>query len=341
MTRASRRDETRAARWGRRALTIPGYLLAAAVALATLPIAVPLALLFDAARGNRWSGTRSLLALAHYLVGEALGLAASGIVWLATRVAPARAAAWNFRLQCWWARWLFGGTRRLYGLRLRVAGESALAPGPLLLLVRHASIVDTLLPAVLVSARTGLRLRYVMKRELLWDPCLDVVGQRLPNAFVRRGRSGSEVEIGRVRELVAELGSGDGVMLFPEGTRFTPRKRQQLLARLAATAEPKYVERARALQHLLPPRLGGVLALLEEAPDADVVICAHTGLETLRTLGDLWSGALVGRAIDVEFWRVPAAAIPRERAARVEWLFDQWARVDAWLEARSAPGAAS
>jgi 1-acyl-sn-glycerol-3-phosphate acyltransferase len=341
VTRLARNDESAQMRWLRRAITIPGYTIAAALAVATLPISVPLALLHDAVRRNRWSGARSLLALTHYLVGEALGIAASGILWLAARIAPSRATGWNFRLQCWWASWLYGGTRLLYGLQMRVRGEAVLRDGPLLLLMRHASVVDTLLPAVLVSSRTGLQLRYVMKRELLWDPCLDIVGQRLPNAFVRRGQGGSEAEIARVRELARNLGPREGVMLFPEGTRFTPRKREQMLARLAASAEPELAERSRALQHVLPPRLGGVLALLEEAPGVDVAICVHTGFESLRTLNDLWNGKLVGRAIDVEFWRVPAAAIPAERDARVAWLFDQWERVDAWLEAHAAGAAAA
>jgi hypothetical protein len=91
---------------------------------------------------------------------------------------------------------------------------------------------------------------------------------------------------------------------------------------------------------VLPPRLGGVLALLENPPAADVVFGAHTGLEGLRTLGDLWSGALVGRVIELELWRVPAASIPPERAQRIDWLYDQWQRVDEWIEARAAGVAA-
>ncbi len=339
MTQRARNDETAFARWARRAITIPGYAIAAALTIATLPLSVPLALAYDALRSNRWSGVRSLLALTHYLGGELLGMLASGGLWLAALVAPSRAAAWNFRLQCWWASWLFHGTRLLYGLRMRVRGEDAVRDGPLLLLMRHASVIDTLLPAVLVSSRTGLHLRTVMKRELLWDPCLDLVGQRLRNAFVRRGQGGSEAEIERVRELARDIGPREGVLLFPEGTRFTPSKRQQVMARLAESAKPKLLERARALQHVLPPRLGGVLALLEEAPGVDVVFCVHTGFECLRTLNDLWNGELVGRTIDVEFWRVRAEMIPFERAARIDWIFDQWARVDAWLEAHAAGAA--
>lgn len=341
MSRIAQADESALARIGRRAFTIPLYFALGALALALLPALVPLLAVHDAVRRNRWSGVRSALALTHYLVGEALGLLAAGVLLPAGWLFPERALDWNFRLQCWWASWLFGGACRIFGLRVSVRGLDAVERGPVLLFLRHASVIDTLLPAAIVSSRTGLRLRYVMKRELLWDPCLDVVGQRLRNAFVRRGRGGAEAEIARVRELAVDLGPHDGVLLYPEGTRFTPQRRRQVLDRLAASAEPKHVERALAMQHVLPPRFGGVLALLETAPDVDVAIGVHTGLESLRTLAELWSGALVGRSVELELWRVPAAEIPAERAARIDWLYDQWQRVDAWLETRAHSEGAS
>lgn len=328
-------DETRLARIARRAVTVPLYLVLGPALLLSLPFLLPLLTLHDLVRRNRWSGVRSALAFTHYALGETLGLVASGALWLIARVAPQRAAEWNFQLQCWWARWLFGGARRIFGLRVTLRGLDLVATGPVLVWMRHASVIDTLLPAALLSSRTGIRLRYVLKRELLWDPCLDIVGQRLPNAFVRRGQGGSEAEIDRVRALARDLGPHDGVLVFPEGTRYTPKRRQQVIDRLAKSADPKLVERARALQHVLPPRLGGPLALLETAPDADVVVCTHTGFEGLRTLGDLWSGALVGRRVEIELWRSPASEIPRERDGRIEWIQTQWERVDAWLEARA------
>jgi 1-acyl-sn-glycerol-3-phosphate acyltransferase len=334
MSRRAATDETALARIARRLVTIPLYVALAALAVALAPLWLPALALHDALRSNRWSGVRSALALTHYLIGEALGLAVSALLVPLAWVAPERAAEANFRLQCWWARWLFGGAARIFELAIEARNIELLRAGPALVLMRHASVIDTLLPAAIVSSRTGLRLRYVMKRELLWDPCLDVVGQRLPNAFVRRGRGGAEEEIARVRELARDLGPRDGVLLYPEGTRFTPARREQALARLAATSDPKLVERAHALRHVLPPRLGGALALLESAPGADVVIGAHTGLESLRTLNQLWSGALVGQRIELEFWRIAAADVPRAREERIEWIYDQWQRVDAWLAAR-------
>lgn len=338
MRHALSTPESFAARWSRRALTIPAYLVLALASLALLPLLLPLSLAVDLARRAPLPLARTALVLPWYFVLEALGLLAALALWLARPLlGPARFTRANFRLQCLWTGALFAGACRLFGLRVEVTGQEALGPGAILLFLRHASVADTLLPAVLVSGRTGRRLRYVMKRELLWDPCLDVVGQRLPNAFVRRG-TGDAAETDLVRALAEDLQADEGVMLYPEGTRWTPARRRAVLDRLARSSDPGLLARAQQLHWLLPPRLGGVLTLLDAAPAADVVIGVHTGFEEVRSLTDLWNGALVGRRIQVRFERVAAAAIPAARAARVEWLYDQWSRLDAWLESHAASG---
>jgi hypothetical protein len=119
------------------------------------------------------------------------------------------------------------------------------------------------------------------------------------------------------------------VLIYPEGTRFTAAKRARALERLAAR-QPQRLPAARAMTHVLPPHLGGPLALLEGGSRADVLFVAHTGLEGAATLGDIWAGALVGRTVRVRLWRVARAAIPAGRAERTAWLDREWARVDAW-----------
>jgi hypothetical protein len=42
------------------------------------------------------------------------------------------------------------------------------------------------------------------------------------------------------------------------------------------------------MRHVLAPRPGGLLAALDTAPDADVGWVAHTGLERLVTVADVW-----------------------------------------------------
>jgi 1-acyl-sn-glycerol-3-phosphate acyltransferase len=119
--------------------------------------------------------------------------------------------------------------------------------------MRHVSTADTLLPVLLFSRRHGVRLRYVMKRELLWDPCLDVVGQRVPSAFVRRDSGQPEREVALVVELGRGLGPRSGVLVYPEGTRFTAEKRLRALERIAASNQSYLLERAGALEQVLPP----------------------------------------------------------------------------------------
>ena len=82
-----------------------------------------------------------------------------------------------------------------------------------------------------------------------------------------------------------------------------------------------------------------MLALLQGAPEADVVFLAHTGLEEARTLADLWNGKLIGRVVRATSWRVPREQVPTGVRARIAWLYDEWAKVDAWVAAEQARGA--
>jgi 1-acyl-sn-glycerol-3-phosphate acyltransferase len=323
-------------RWRRRTLTFGGYLLAWVLLAASFPALLAVAFLRDLVSDRRWPAVRMLVMALLYLTCELLGLAASGLLWIARVARPHRERwlAWHYRLQQAWAGTLFATARLLFGVRLEVEGDDAAPPGPLLVFMRHASIADTLLPAVTLAGPRGWRLRYVLKRELLWDPCLDVVGQRLPNVFVRRDGADSGREVRAVTALAAGLGVRDGVLVYPEGTRFTAAKRARRLAELAARGDGERLARAERLRHVLPPRTGGPLALLAAAPAADVLVVAHTGFEDVTTFADTMRGTLVGRVVRVRWWRHAAASVPREAAGAIEWLDRVWAEVDAWIDAR-------
>ena len=331
------------ARFARRLITIPAYFAICLLAIVTAPLWIPLAALADARRKQTKAALRCLVFFTFYLHCEVAGIVASTVIWLIslppTSRRRERALARQFALETWWATTVFEGAARIFGFRLETQGAQALAATPLLLLLRHASIADTLLPAVLVQAPHGTRLRYVVKRELLWDPCLDLVGNRTPNFFVRRGSPDSAREILGVARLASDLGPGEGVVIFPEGTRFTPEKSARVRERLREDGDRELLAFAESLRHVLPPRVGGSLALLDSG--ADVVFGAHTGFEAAGSFWDLWGGSLVGRVIRARFWRVPAAEIPAEHSARIRWLFEHWARIDAWVGAELARGPAT
>ena len=333
-------DETRTETILRRLRTIPPLVLGLVLVTALLPVLLIVGLVIDAVRrvafGVPPTATRLALFLWVYLAAEVGGLAALGALWLASL--GGRRRAWmleqTWRFQQLWAGVLVGAVRVLFRRRLEVAGDDAVAPGPVIVLVRHASIVDNLLPANLLARPHRIRLRYVLKRELLADPCLDVAGRRLPNYFVRRG-TGEAQEVERVRTLAHGLGTEEGVLIYPEGTRFTRERRARAIARIAER-DSRLAARAERLRHLLPPRLGGVGALLDGAPDADVVVIAHHGFDGLRLISDIWRGGLVGLVVRVRMTRVPRSAVPEEDAARADWLYDLWQDVDDWLEERFA-----
>lgn len=312
----------------RRLVTIPAVIAGFVLSTLLLPVLVVVALAADLLTGRVRLPISRLVAFGWwYLLSETVGLAFLATSWLLTLGRPSARSRQTYRIQSAWAAALGGALRVVFGVRFEFEAEqAALGEGPYVVMMRHASIVDTLLPASLIAGPYGTRLRYVLKAELLADPCLDVAGNRLPNVFVRRGRAGADIPA--VSALAEDLGSDEAVLLYPEGTRFTAAK----LARFRASPNPRLSGVAATLTHTLPPRPGGAVGLIRAGHD--VVFLAHRGLEGLAGIKDLTSGALIGTKVRAEAWRVAAADIDLERVEA--WLVEQWQRVDRWVAAEAA-----
>lgn len=259
---------------------------------------------------------------------ECAGIYSLGFVGLFTLGRPGLRRGLTFSVQRLYTAGLFHGARVLLSLKFQVEGDGLVDRGPLLVLMRHASIVDTVLPGVFLGAKHGLRLRYVLKRELQWGPCLDIAGHWLPNHFVSREGADPAKEIAAVAALKEGLQPGEGVIIYPEGTRFSPAKRERALGRL----EPGLRARAERLRHLMPLRPGGALALLSAPPACDVLLVAHHGLAGFSSLRDIAAGKLIGQTVRLKYFRIPAAEVPVGRDAQVGFLYDAWQRIDDWLE---------
>lgn len=323
------------ARLLRRLVTIPTINLALLIYLALAPATLAIVLLVDLAVRRRFVALRLWAFIGAYLLINLLAQLLLGAVWLASGFGHNRAGLvrWAYAVQSIWVLLLFRAATRIWALRWTVAGCECIAPSPVVVLIRHASLLDTLIPSVFVTLTEGIPLRFVLKRELLFEPCLDIAGHWLPNHFVDREPSDSQRELDAIEALAAGLTPGEGLLIYPEGTRFTAGKRARVLARVAARS-PALHARASALKHTLLPRAGGSLALLRGAPQADVLVCAHEGLGGFATLTDMTSGALIGRAIHVQFWRFPAASLPTSEEARAAWIYDRWAELDRWVASR-------
>ena len=68
-----------------------------------------------------------------------------------------------------------------------------------------------------------------------------------------------------------------------------------------------------------------------------MIFVAHTGLDKLVSVRDVWHSLLTDVTVRARWWRVPADAVPRaaDREIQVAWLYDWWERLDAWIKEES------
>jgi 1-acyl-sn-glycerol-3-phosphate acyltransferase len=309
----------------RRLVSVPVMAVLGIAFVVLLPIWLPVTLAVDLVTAPRRLPRTRLMAFGLWWAWlEIAGIAVCLWLFLTGR---GRRPEPHYALQRWWANGLVVGLRATCRLHLEPRNVDVLVPGPVVVLPRHASLADALLSAWFVT-QVGLQPRYVLKRELLVDPCLDIVGNRLPNHFLDRTARDSVPELEALRSLAEGVtGPSDAAVIFPEGTRANPEKRAQSLARLAER-DPERAAKLRGLRHLNPPRPAGTLFVLEGAATADVVFVAHAGFEGLDTFGGILRAIPGAAPVLIDCERIPRVDVPAGADARSAWLDEQWLRLD-------------
>ena len=287
------------------------------------PLLVLLSLLLSVLPQFR-SLPRALFFALGFLFFECVGVARLAWIWLRYRNSP-EYLDHNQAVQYWWAGGLLRLGERAYNLRFSVSGEDAIAGPTALVVVRHTSIGDTVLPMLYFAEQRQEGMRYILKQELSAMPCLDIAGHRLPNLFVDRSGTDTERELEAIRLLTRHAGERESVLVYPEGTRFTKAKHTRL-----KDAKPELREQLARWPDLLPPRLGGVCTMLAENTTKDVVFLAHTGFEGSASLADLINGGWTGQHVKLHFWRVPFKDIPADHQS---FIFENWDIMQSQVEA--------
>lgn len=245
----------------------------------------------------------------------------------------------HYDVMQWYLRNLFRESVRVLRLTIRTEGPTPDAfPGdPLIVLSRHAGPGDsfTIVHALMETYRREPRI--VLKNTLMWEPTIGILMHRLPNRFVQpHPKPGQDLRT-QIGELARHLDSDDVLLIFPEGGNFTAARRTRAISRLRGLGLDQMAARAEAWTHVLAPRPGGVVAALTNAPEADVLLCAHTGLEHLTTIADIWHDLPMDKELVLRWWRVPRAQIPAGADGIADWLYAEWARIDAWIAAHPGP----
>jgi len=306
--------------------------------LGTLPVLVLVAALLSPLVPGRWRVLRVGWMVVLHLVLETAVLIALLVLWVASgfglAIRSPRFERAHYDIVQTYLEVMFAEAQRVLHVEVAVSGPepSSMSGRPLLVFSRHAGPGDSFLLVHALVSWYDREPRVLLKDTLQWDPAIDVLLNRLPNRFIRPGDGTTPV-----RELTSGLDDDDALVIFPEGGNFTARRRARSIARLREKGLLAEAEQAEQLRHVLAPRPGGVVTALANAADADVIWVAHSGLDHLVSVADVWRALPMDSVVRMRWWQVPAADVPQGEVAQVEWLHDWWARIDDWIGRQQGP----
>ena len=323
-------------RLARRLILAPFAFIGAVVGIVLSPMLVVAAASLDAFRKRpRLPNVRLGLLLLGAFVIEVIGMIVSFGLWILMGFGFLGSARWRWhlhrRFMGWYTRAMLALVVRIIGSRVIWNDHADLSAGPVVLIARHTSFFDALIPATLLSNRNQLLAHHVVTHGLRYSPCIDIVGHRFPNRFIKRTPGDGSSELVHIERVGTVLDERSGAIIFPEGTFRSPERFERVVRRIRRR-QPELADRAeREMRHVLPPRANGTYALLQGAPDADLVVCTNTGFELFGSIKQIVGKPYTNDPIVIETWRIPRSEIPQDADEFALWLFDEYVKIDDWV----------
>ncbi len=322
----------------RRIISITAVFIGLPIWIALSPLWLVVSIAADIVGGLwRFPTLRLCVFFIAYLGHEWAGIAAAAWLWVFGSFGRNLNLDAHRRVQAWWATSLLRWAGRLLGVQLNFDRETDFPAGNFIILSRHASMVDAIIPAALVADKLQRFVHYALKRELRWDPSLDLFGARLRNHFVARGND-TRIEEEAIYQMALTAEPDSALVIFPEGTYSTPETRARVLKSLRTQGNHEVIERAEKLEALLPPKPAGTLALLRGRPDAEVVVVGHVGLEGVAELRGLRKRLPLLEPVIIRWWTHPRDELPQSEEELAEWLSLRWMELDRWILDNKSPG---
>ncbi len=313
-------------------ITIPVVILAWVSVVVLSPLLALLGTVTDLATGRRDLPSIRLVALAIvYLSHELIALVFAVPTWLMGGVGPNRRLDVDQRMQRWLIRSLLKWGRRIVNVRFDLPEPPDMPPGEVIVLSRHASLVDAVVPGFIFLELLDRPVHYVIKRELTKSPMFDIYGHRLDNHFVDRGSGDTERETAAISTMAGAARPGSGLIIFPEGTYATEANRRRVRASLERRGETEGLALANQLRTLLPPKTAGALALIRARTAGAVVILGHVGLEGVAEFSGLRRYLPARAPVVVRWWCHQLADLPAGDEGLATWLQEQWRTLDLWV----------
>lgn len=291
----------------------------------TIPLWVPVTALFDAMRARwRFPLARFTAFGMSWAWLESTGILIAIFLFLTGRIRDVKP---HYALQKWWTRSIIQALGFTVGLKITVEGTEHIGNGPSIALCRHASLADSIMSAWVVATHCGLNPRYVLKKELKLDPCLDMLGHRLPNYFIDRDSANIAAELQGIEQMAQGLSMNDVAVIFPEGSRASNKKRARALDKLRERS-PDRAKRLESLKYLIAPKPAGASALLTAVPEANIITMWHSGFDGLDTFKGILKHLGSSKArVHVKVQEYVRSSVPQGDAF-VAWLDERWVEMD-------------
>jgi 1-acyl-sn-glycerol-3-phosphate acyltransferase len=143
----------------------------------------------------------------------------------------------QFKIARTWARNVMWVLDKVCGLKFTVEGRERIPPGNHIVMANHTSAWETIAQFLIFPPQV-----WVLKRELLWIPCIGWGMKLLRPISINRG-AGHRAVNQVLEQGKARLADGLWVIIFPEGTRVVAGERRKfgVSGALLATATEKYI----------------------------------------------------------------------------------------------------
>ncbi|QWC86367.1 1-acyl-sn-glycerol-3-phosphate acyltransferase [Nocardioidaceae bacterium] len=322
----------------KRLVLVPVVLASTAAVWTLLPLWLIAAALVSPGVPGTWRPLRLLWLTVLHLTVETIVLVELLGLWIASGFGLFLRRPWfeatHYEIARTYLRLFHREARRVLHLEIDVQGPTPDAwPGtPLIVCCRHAGPADSFVLLYALMQWFAREPRLVLKDTIAWEPMVGTLLHRIPSRFVEPHPERGEDLLSQIADLARDLDHDDVFVIFPEGGNYTPQRRARAIEKLREIGRDDMAGRAEGMEHVLAPRPGGLCAALGAAPQTDVMFVAHTGLDHVYGVRDMWRELPMDKRITMRWWRVPHTEIPDTEEEQVDWLFTWWAVIDDWVD---------
>ncbi len=124
----------------------------------------------------------------------------------------------------------------------------------------------------------------------------------------------------------------EATLIYPEGKRVSIPTLKKTIISLEKTA-PSRVKSAKNLRSVLPIRSPGILALLENAPEADLIFVNHVGVTQFRSIKDIWRNTPLPTVLHFKITFLPRSKAPNSASQdeMINFIDSRWEEIDDWV----------